>query len=260
LDWNKYEVRIYKGVERILRELASRDLHATFFCLGWIAEKHPDVIRWIHEQGHHIGCHSYQHGLVFHFDRNSFKRDAEKSKRLIEDVIGEAINAFRAPGFSITEQNTWALEVLCEIGFEYDCSLFPATHDYGGFTAFGNAEPAVLKLANGVELKEFPMSVRRFFGTSVVFSGGGYFRLLPYWLIKYWASKTHYLMTYFHTRDFDSEQPIIGSLPLKRRFKSYVGLSTAFAKFQKLLNDFRFISVEDADSLIDWNEVRVIKL
>lgn len=103
-NWDKYEVRIYEGVDRILQELEKRQLKATFFCLGWIAEKHPDVITRIHEHGHHIGCHSYQHELSFTFDRSSFKEDTKKAKQLIESVIGIPINAFRAPGFSIMKK------------------------------------------------------------------------------------------------------------------------------------------------------------
>ncbi|MEI7661407.1 MAG: polysaccharide deacetylase family protein [Bacteroidota bacterium] len=259
-NWDNYEVRIYEGADRILDELASRNLKATFFCLGWIAERHPDVIRNIHAHGHHIGCHSYQHELSFRFDREGFKRDTEKSKKLIEDLIGEPINAFRAPGFSITEQNVWALEVLTELGFKYDCSLLPARHDYGGFKSFGKAEPALLNLANGSQLKEFPVNIQKIMGKNLVFSGGGFFRLFPYWLIKYWTSRSSYMMTYFHTRDFDPGQPMIESLPLIRKFKSYVGLSRSFAKFQKLLNDFDFVNVEEADMLVDWKSTREIEL
>ncbi|MBN1931909.1 MAG: polysaccharide deacetylase family protein [Desulfobacterales bacterium] len=258
-NWDKYEVRIYEGVQQILQELTARKLKATFFCLGWIAEKHPEVIKLIHAQGHHIGCHSYQHQLAFRFDRAGFRWDTEKSKKLIEDLIGESINAFRAPGFSITEQNVWALEVLTELGFEYDCSILSASHDYGGFLSFGKAEPAILNLANGAQLKEFPMTVKRLLGRNLVFSGGGYFRFYPYWLIKYWALKSPYLMTYFHTRDFDPGQPMINSLPMMRKIKSYVGLSTSFAKVKKLLNDFEFVSVRDADKLIDWETTRMIE-
>ncbi len=259
-DWGKYEVRIYDGVERILQELETRQLKATFFCLGWIAENHPEVIKRIHSKGHQIGCHSYQHELSFKFDRDGFRNDTEKAKQLIENVIGEPIKAFRAPGFSINENNIWALEVLSDLGFEYDCSIFPAAHDYGGFPGFGNSEPVILNLPNGAQIKEFPISVQSFLGKKIVYSGGGFFRFFPYWLIKYWASRTPYLMTYFHPRDFDPEQPVIDSLPLMRKFKSYVGLSKAFAKFQTLLNDFDFVCVDDADKKINWNTTRVLKL
>jgi len=259
-DWDKYEVRIYEGTDRILQELVKRDLKATFFCLGWIAEKHPKVIQKIQAQGHHIGCHSYQHELSFHFNRESFKQDTEKSKKLIEDLIGESIDAFRAPGFSITERNIYALEVLTELGFEYDCSILPASHDYGGSPSFGIAEPTILNLANGAQLKEFPVNIQPILGINLVFSGGGFFRLLPYCLIKYWALRSPYLMTYFHTRDFDPGQPMLESLPIMRKFKSYVGLSTSFAKFLKILNDVDFISVKEANELIDWNKAQILNL
>ena len=260
LNWDKYEIRIYKGVEQILEELDSRKLKATFFCLGWIAEKHPNVIRWIHKNGHHIGRHSYQHELAFRFDRIGFKQDTEKAKKQIEELIGESINAFRAPGFSITERNIWSLEVLAELGFEYDCSIFPAPHDYGGFISYGKAEPAILKFANNLKIKEFPINTKQILGKKLVFSGGGFFRFFPYFLIKNWALDSPYLMTYFHTRDFDPGQPMIDSLPTMRKFKSYVGLSAAFAKFQGLLNDFEFISVEEANKLVDWDAARVLDL
>ena len=259
-NWDKYEVRIYEGTDKILQELETRNLKGTFFCLGWVAEKHPNIIWKIHAQGHHIGCHSYQHELSFRFDRKGFKQDTEKSKKLIEDLIGESIDAFRAPGFSITEKNIWALEVLTELGFEYDCSVFPAAHDYGGFASYGKAEPAILQLRNGIQLKEFPINIQSVFGKDIVFSGGGFFRFFPYGLIKYWTSKSPYVMTYFHTRDFDPNQPMIDSLPIMRKFKSYVGLSTSFAKFRRLLDDFEFVSVKDADLLIDWKTVRQIQL
>lgn len=259
-DWSKHEVRIYEGVNRILEELNKRDLKGTFFCLGWLAENHPDVIRSIHKEGHHIGCHSYQHELSFRFDRDEFKEDTLKSKSLLEDVIGESVNAFRAPGFSITENNTWALETLTELGFEYDCSLFPAAHDYGGFASYGKAEPTVLSLPNGTTLKEFPINIHKLIGKDLVFSGGGFFRFFPYSVIKYWGKQTPYLMTYFHPRDFDYEQPIVESLPAMRKFKSYVGIKKAFPKFQRLLNDFDFVNIEQANDLIDWDRTRRLEI
>jgi peptidoglycan-N-acetylglucosamine deacetylase len=256
--WDQYEVRIYDGVERILEELAERDIKATFFCLGWIAKKHPRIIRWINDHGHHIGCHSFKHELSHHFDRNGFKKDTEKAKKLIEDVSGGAVNAFRAPGFSISERNMWAFEVLTELEFRYDSSIFPAKHDYGGFRAFGKPTPALVKVPNGAIIREFPMNTAKILGQDIIFSGGGFFRLLPYWLIKRLAKESEYMMTYFHPRDFDPDQPILQSLSLRRRAKSYVGLSTSYPKFKQLLNDFSLISVEEADTLIDWSRVQII--
>jgi len=259
-NWEKYEVRIYHGIEKILEELEVRQLKGTFFCLGWIADKHPDVISQIHKHGHHIGCHSYQHELSFRFDQNGFKQDTEKSKLLLEDLIGQPVNAFRAPGFSITEKNTWAFDVLSELGFEYDCSLFPANHDYGGFPSYGKSEPVILNLKNGAAIKEFPINIHPFMSKPMVFSGGGFFRLYPYWLIHNWGKSSDYIMTYFHTRDFDPQQPMIESLPLIRKFKSYVGLKHSFSKFQRLLDDFDFVNLEQADAMMDWGGARKINL
>lgn len=259
-DWDKFEVRIYDGVERILEELDNRKIKATFFCLGWIAEKHPDVIRWIYKQGHHIGCHTYKHELLYRFDKDAFRTDTEKSKKLIEDLIGKKVDAFRAPGFSVNKKNLWVFDILSELDFTYDASIFPASHDYGGFPEFGISEPVLLDLPNGAIIKEFPMTTATIFGKSIVFSGGGFFRLFPYHVISHWSNRSPYLMTYFHTRDFDPGQPVLESLPLLRKFKSYVGLSTSFNKFKLLLDNFNFESIEEADKNINWDVIRRIQL
>ena len=258
-NWDKYDVRIYEGVDRILNRLEKDNLKATFFCLGWLAEKHPEVIQKIDKQGHHIGCHSYQHQLSFRFSKEEFRNDTDKSKKLLEDVIGKEVNAFRAPGFSITKNNLWALDTLVQLGFKYDCSLFPANHDYGGYPEYGMAGPALLKLPSG-SIKEFPINFKEILAKNLVFSGGGYFRLFPYWLIKKWSSEATYLMTYFHPRDFDPGQPVFPSQRGVRKFKSYVGLSKSFSKFSQYLDDFEFVDVETADSLIDWNSAKTINI
>lgn len=259
-NWDKYEVRIYEGIDRILEELDRRKIKGTFFCLGWIAEKHPDVVRRIDIHGHHIGCHSYQHELAFRLDDKGFRKDTEKSKKLLEDLIGREVDAYRAPGFSITKNNTWAFEVLSELGFLYDCSIFPSDHDYGGFPSFGASDPVLLRLRNGSTLKEFPINLKNFLGKDFVFSGGGFFRLFPYWLIRTWSQQTSYVMTYFHTRDFDPNQPMLSNLPLARKFKSYVGLKGAFSKFQHYLDDFEFINILQANDLTEWNTKRYIHM
>ena len=259
-DWDKHEVRIYDSVRRILDELDRRNLKGTFFCLGWLAENHPTIIREIADRGHEVGCHSYQHELSHRFTPEEFISDTTKEKSLIEGVIGKPVRLFRAPGFSITKNNTWALRALADMGFEYDCSIFPAAHDYGGMPSYGEGMPKLIDLEDGRFIKEFPINIHQVAGKNLVFSGGGFFRLFPYWLIKSWAKKTDYMMTYFHPRDFDAGQPVVPNLPLMRRFKSYVGIKGAFKKFQHLLNDFTFVNVSEADKLIDWDSVPALKL
>ena len=259
-DWDKHEIRIYEGVERILVELKKRNKKGTFFCLGWIAENHPDVIKAIYKDGHQIGCHSYQHELSFRFDEKAFIADTTKAKHLLENIIGEEVKAFRAPGFSITQKNKWALRSLVDMGFEYDSSLFPAPHDYGGMPSYGEALPRLIDVGDGLMIKEFPINIQKVVGKNIVFSGGGFFRLFPYPLINHWANKTDYLMTYFHPRDFDTGQPVIKELPAMRKFKSYVGIKGAFKKMQKLLNDYQFCNIEEANKLINWENILDLNL
>ncbi len=259
-DWDKWEYRVEIALLPLLDELDRRGQKGTFFCLGWLAERHPEIINEIHKRGHQIGCHTYQHELSTRFTPEEFVKDTLKAKKLIEGVIGMGIDCFRAPGFSITEQNTWAIDKLVEMGFKYDCSVFPAHHDYGGMPHYGASEPAILKTKTGNTIKEFPINIHTIAGKHMVFSGGGFFRFFPYWLIRKWGKESVYMMTYFHPRDFDVDQPMVKGLPWKRRFKSYVGISGNFNKWKRLLDDFDFVDVDTADKMVDWSRAKVIDL
>ena len=258
-EWASKEVRIYEGVDRILDSLAERDQKATFFVLGWLAEHHPQVIRKIASAGHHIGCHTYQHELLTRLNRREMYEDVYRAKSEIENVIGIAIDAFRAPAFSITEKNIFALDVLAELGFKYDCSMFPAARDYGGMPTYGIGEPRTID-HDGYLFKEFPINPADILGRKVVFSGGGYFRLFPYWLVKTLTEHQEYTMTYFHPSDFDPGQPDMKHLPLLRRWKNRVGLKTSFGKYKQYISDFDFVNLTEADKLIDWDSVETVKL
>ena len=258
--WDKFDYLVDKAFLPVLDEMDRRGLKSTCFCLGWLAEKHPDLIREIARRGHQIGCHSYQHELAFRFTREQFVADTLKAKHLLEDVTGTPVEVFRAPGFSITERNTWALDCLVEMGFKYDCSVFPAAHDYGGMPHYGASEPTVLVTPAGNRIKEFPVNVHPFLGRNIVFSGGGFFRFFPYPLIRKWAKASSYMMTYFHPREFDPSTPKVKSLPLMRQFKTYVNVRGNMKKWQKLVTDFEFVNVREADALIDWSSQRVIQL
>lgn len=259
-EWDKWEYRVDKTLIPILDELDRRGQKGTFFCLGWLAEKHPDIIREIARRGHEVGCHTYQHELSTRFSPEQFVEDTMKAKKLIEDVIGKKIIYFRAPAFSITEKNSWAIDKLVEMGFECDCSVFPAHHDYGGMPNYGEARPALIKTKNGSVIKEFPINFHKVAEKNIVFSGGGFFRLFPYWLIKRWGKEADYMCTYFHPRDFDKDQPMVQGLPLMRRFKSYVGISRNFKKWNHLLDDFDFVTVGQAIEKIDWEKARVVEI
>ncbi len=255
-EWDKLECRIYEGVDRILDSLEERNLKGTFFVLGWLAEHHSAVIQKIAKAGHQIGCHTYQHDLLTTFDQKAFFEDTKKAKFLIEDAIGKEITAFRAPAFSITEDNLYAFDVLAELDFKTDCSLFPAKRDYGGMPSYGKGEPGLIN-HNGYVFKEFPINPGKVLGKKIVFSGGGYFRLFPYSMIKTLTQKQDYTMTYFHPSDFDPGQPRMPHLPILRQWKNSIGLKGAYSKYLKYISDFEFVNLEQAESMIAWEMCKV---
>jgi polysaccharide deacetylase family protein (PEP-CTERM system associated) len=199
------------------------------------------------------------HQLVYSQSPNEFKQDLAYSIHLLEDLTGEKVKYFRAPGFSITEKNLWSFEIIHELGIEIDCSIFPANRAHGGIPNFGFAKPSRISY-NGISLKELPINTKSFLGLQIVYSGGGYFRLVPYPLIKKWTAESDYVMSYFHPRDFDPDQPRIKELALDRKFKSYVGLKRAEKKLNRWLKEFKFIDIKTANNLIDWDNVRNVAL
>ncbi len=258
-DWASFPSRLEHNMERIFELLERKEQKATFFCLGWIAREYPEIIRRISDYGYEIATHSDLHQLAYEQNREVFKTDLEKSIKSIEDIIGKKVTTYRAPGFSVNKENKWVLEELVKHGIEIDCSIFPAKRAHGGFENYGYAEPSIIDI-DGMKLKEFPISLFEFAGKNLIFSGGGYFRIFPYWMIKSMMKRSDYVMTCFHPRDFDPDQPIIAGLSKVRRFKSYVGLGTAFDKLERLITDFEFVDVNQADKTIVWNKQKIITL
>ena len=258
--WDEYPSRIADQTYRLLDLFNKYDVTATFFVLGYIASKYPELIQEIKSQNHEIASHGYSHELAFEQSQEQFKKDITRSIEAISGACGSYPNAYTAPGFSIGSKNLRALEVLSECGFEIDCSVFPATRAHGGLSEFNYAKPCLIELKNGRTIKEFPMSTNSFFGKKIVISGGGYFRITPFRLIKYYLDRSDYLMTYFHPRDFDYEQPRISGLTTFRYFKTYVGLSNSLSKLDKLLENSLFVSLKAADASTDWQSVKSIEL
>lgn len=258
-EWLNFESRIHLNMQIIFEIIKKSNCSATFFVVGWIAEKYPEIVNEIVKKGFEIGSHTHLHQLAFNQDFKTFKNDVEKSIKTLEDCTGKKVTSFRAPGFSITSKNKWAFEVLHELGIEKDSSVFPAGRAHGGFPLYNKSIPSILEY-NGIQIKEFPINTYDVLRQSLIFSGGGYFRLLPYSFIKYFTQKSTYVMTYFHPRDFDFNQPIVPGLSYKRRFKSYVGLRKCKPKLERWLKDFDFIDLEQADCLIKWDQVPIVKI
>lgn len=257
--WLDYPPRIDLYLPRVLDKLDNHETKATFFCLGWIARTYPQVLKQIKQRGHEIACHSDKHFFVREMTPESFNQDLRQALDSIENVIGEKVTSFRAPAFTISEDATWAFEVLAKNGIENDCSIFPTTRSFGGFPSFGEAKPTLIRYKD-YKIKELPINSATLFGKQIVFGGGGYFRLFPYSVIKKWMNQSDYNITYLHMRDFDYEQPRFKYLSKPRYFKSYYGIRQAYPKFEKMLADFKWISVGQAIQQIDFNAIRELVL
>jgi peptidoglycan-N-acetylglucosamine deacetylase len=258
-EWSNYEVRIHKNMDKLFLLLEETDTNATFFCLGWIAEKYPEIIKRIDAAGYEIGTHSHYHQLAYNQDRLSYKKDLELSINSIENIIGKKVKSYRAPGFSIKESNKWTFDTLLENGIEIDCSIFPAKRAHGGYANFASNQPCKIQIGNAV-IKEFPINTYDIGNYPIIFSGGGYFRFLPLWMTEYMMSKSAYTMAYFHPRDFDAAQPMIKDLSLARKFKSYYGLKTCYDKLKKILLKNKFISLQEADTITNWDKAQLLHL
>ena len=245
-SWDSFEKRVDYGLNIILDLLDKYNVTATFFCLGWIAEKYPKLIKQISSKNHHIGSHSFNHQLVYELSYDQFKEDTIKSVNILSDLTGKKINAYRAPGFSITKNNVWAIKLLLELGFKYDSSIFPAPRSHGGFQSINQKKPFIFSY-EGLELIEFPMTYKNIFKLKFAITGGGYFRLFPKSIINSFIKSESYNMVYLHPRDFDIKQPMIPGLNKIRKFKSYYGISGTKNKLDSILVNHSWSSIIDND-------------
>ena len=246
--WDRYPSRVERNTLRLLEIFACRGIRASFFVLGWVAEKCPTLVQQIYQAGHRVGCHGYAHRAIYEGDESDFRNDLRRAKHTIEDILGAAVSSFRAPSYSITARTLWALEILGEEGFEYDSSIYPIVHDRYGIPGAPRF-PHLKSLRCGRQIKEFPPSTLRILGSNIPVAGGGYLRLLPY-KITAWA--IHYLnhsekqpaMVYLHPWEIDPDQPRI-SASWRSRFRHYQNLDSTETKCLKLLDDFSWGSMEE---------------
>ena len=258
-DWARFPRRLDENIEPIFELLRRHGCGATFFCLGWVAREYPHVVRRIRDAGHEVATHSDLHQLAYTQSPGEFRDDLARSIDCLEDVTGKKVVSYRAPGFSFKQDNAWVFDVLLDLGIERDCSIFPAPRAHGGFASYGAAEPNRLQVGER-RLKEFPINLADVLGRKVIFSGGGYFRLLPRRVIANLVERSGYVMTYFHPRDFDADQPMVPGLSAARRFKSYYGLAGTFDKLDWILGRYAFTSLAAADAAIDWASRPVVAL
>lgn len=237
-DWDARECRVERNVDRILALLADNKTHATFFTLGWVAERYPSLVRRIVAGGHELASHGYGHERASDLTPEAFRADISRAKALLEDLGGQPVLGYRAPSFSIGKSNLWAFDVLLETGHRYSSSVYPIQHDHYGM-------PDSPRFAYPVRegLLEVPVTTLRLGGRNLPSSGGGYFRLLPYalsrWLIEQVNRRDQQsAVFYFHPWEIDADQPRIAGIDAKTRFRHYVNIARTEARIAQLLQDF----------------------
>lgn len=245
-DWDFHEFRAGRSMGHLLDLLDEGGARATVFVVGWIAERFPSLVREIRGRGHEVACHSFRHRLIYDMTPDEFREDTRQAKVAIESAIGEPIIGYRAPSYSITRQSMWALDILREEGFLYDSSVYPVLHDrYGvpGYDRFPGFAPEP-EGNGGRGLLEIPLSTVKFLGHNVPFGGGGYLRLYPYGLTRFFAERVNHkedqpFIVYVHPWEIDTGQPRFRGSPLSM-FRHYVNIDRNEEKIRNLLRDFRF--------------------
>ena len=242
-DWHRYESRVEKNTHRILDLLDERETKATFFTLGWIAERQPQLVRTMNDRGHEIASHGYAHQRVYTQTPEQFREETRRSKGILEDISGQPILGYRAASYSITAKSLWALDILRQEGFTYDSSIFPIRHDVYGIPG-SQRFCHVFNGQGGSRLIEFPLSTIRLGGTNIPIAGGGYFRLFPYaitrWGIRHLNEKEcQPVVVYLHPWEMDPDQPRIPASTLAR-FRHYLNLRRVRGRLVRLLQDSAF--------------------
>ena len=240
--WDGFERRVDRNTGTLLDLLASRQVKATFFVLGWVAERCPDLLRALRDGGHEIASHGYEHRLVNGMHREAFRADLRRAADAIEAACGVRVRGFRAPSFSIGEDSLWAFDVLREEGYEFSSSVFPVKHDRYGIPSFSRT-PIRLLGADGRSLWEFPMTTWRVLGRNLPVAGGGWLRFLPPSVMRRAFRKANAAgvpaVLYVHPWEVDPEQPRIAA-PRMARFRHYLNLSRTRGRLERLLDDFRW--------------------
>ena len=243
-DWPDYETRVVQNTERILGILAEHTLQATFFFLGWVAQRHPYLVQRVRKEGHEIATHGYSHRLISEQGPEEFRRDVERSLHVLEEITGERVLGYRAPSYSVTPQTAWALDVLQGLGLKYDSSLFPINHDLGGYPGSPRHPYQVQE-----GFWEFPLTTWRFWKWNVPVGGGGYLRLYPYCLTRKAVRSVNEdgipAVIYVHPWEFDPDQPRIGGARLLSRIRHYQNLDKTEGRFRSLCTDFDLAPLEE---------------
>lgn len=245
-DWNNLESRVKRNFYILLDEFDKTDTKVTCFFLGWVASQYPELVKEANNRGHEIASHGFSHQLIYTQSRDEFSEDIIKSKNILEDITGQLVLGYRAPGFSIMKDTSWALDELAKAGYTYDSSIFPASRGHGGISD-GNLFPHEIETNYGI-IREFPLTVVNLFNNRFCFFGGGYLRLSPFCLIRQMSKRVNKenrpVIYYVHPREIDPNQPRL-QMGLRRKFQSYINLKSTMPKLKKLLCEQELTSFRD---------------
>lgn len=249
-DWEKWPSRVEANTDRLLQLFADANIHITFFILGWVAERYPELVRRIHQQGHEVASHGFSHQLVYRQTPEVFREETARSKILLEDLTGEAILGYRAASYSVTRKSLWALDILADLGFEWDSSIFPTRHDNYGIPG-SPEEPYRIVTRSGKQLTEFPLTTARVLGQAIPAAGGGYFRQYPYALSRWLFDRASLNQTmprifYLHPWEIDPAQPRVPNASWFSNFRHYTNLDKCLPRLERMLSDFRFGSISQS--------------
>lgn len=244
-EWDQRECRVERNIARILELLAEHDTHATFFTLGWIAERYPRLVRAIVDAGHELASHGYGHERASDLSRTAFRDDIDRAKKLLEDIAGTEVKGYRAPSFSIGTKNLWAFDELARAGHRYSSSIYPIRHDH-----YGMPDSPRFAYRVGTGMLEIPVTTLRMGRRNLPSSGGGYFRLLPYALSRWMIRRVNRVdhesaIFYFHPWEIDADQPRVAGIDAKTRFRHYVNIHRMENRLAALLADFRWGRMDD---------------
>ncbi len=246
-EWDKMPSTVMKNTCRILDLFAKQNVKATFFVLGWVAERFPEIVVAIKDFGHEIASHGYGHEMIYELSREAFHDDVQRSLHILQDITGEPVHSYRAPTYSITRYSMWAWETLAQLGIKVDSSVFPVKHDLYGIPDAPRF-PFEIRLASGPKLIEFPLSTVVMMGKNVPVAGGGYLRLYPYWFIRNSVRRINAegrpAIIYLHPWEVDPELPRL-KLGAFKTMRHYGNLSLTAERLSRLLEEFEFGTMQE---------------
>jgi len=258
-EWDAHPLRVNKNTFRLLDLFDEYQLKATFFILGWVAERDKSLVHEIADRGHEVASHGYSHQLVYNQTPDTFRQETVRAKSILEDIIQQPVRGYRAASYSITEKSQWALDILAESGFVYDSSIFPVRHDRYGMPG-APEHPYRLETPAGNSIIEFPLSVAKIINYHLPIAGGGYFRLYPYWLSRMGLRQINRqqkpFIFYLHPWEIDPEQPRISAGWLSR-FRHYNNLDKCEPRLKNLMTDFQFTTTWDVLSDLGFNDTSI---